>query len=69
AGIGHEKLVAARNMMLGMAMGDKSLTGVRPNALDDAPQLKIDVDQDKARALGLDLSTVNSTISTAWGGS
>ncbi|MBI0474285.1 efflux RND transporter permease subunit [Sphingomonas sp. MA1305] len=69
SGIGHEKLLAARNMMLGMAMQDKSLVGVRPNALDDAPQLKIDVDQDKARALGLDLSTVNSTISTAWGGS
>jgi HAE1 family hydrophobic/amphiphilic exporter-1/multidrug efflux pump len=68
AGIGHEKLLAARNMLLGMASQDKSLTGVRPNALDDAPQLKIEVDQDKARALGLDLTTVNNTISTAWGG-
>ncbi|VVT20175.1 multidrug efflux system protein [Sphingomonas sp. EC-HK361] len=67
-GIGHAKLVEARNMMLGMAAQDKSLAGVRPNALDDAPQLKIEVDHDKARALGLDLSTVNSTISTAWGG-
>ena len=68
AGVGHAQLLAARNMMLGMASQDKSLAGVRPNALDDAPQLKIDVDQDKARALGLDLSTVNSTIATAWGG-
>jgi HAE1 family hydrophobic/amphiphilic exporter-1/multidrug efflux pump len=42
---------------------------VRPNSLDDAPQLKITVDQDKARALGLDLASVNQTISTAWGGS
>ncbi|MCU6454743.1 efflux RND transporter permease subunit [Sphingomonas sp. A2-49] len=67
-GVGHAKLVEARNMMLGMAAQDKSLVGVRPNALDDAPQLKIDVDQDKARALGLDLGTVNNTISTAWGG-
>ena len=55
-------------MMLGMAAQDKALAGVRPNALDDAPQLKIEVDHDKARALGLDLSTVNNTISTAWGG-
>ncbi len=67
-GIGHAKLLAARNMMLGMAAQDKALAGVRPNALDDAPQLKIDVDQDKARALGLDLASINSTISTAWGG-
>jgi HAE1 family hydrophobic/amphiphilic exporter-1/multidrug efflux pump len=62
-------MVAARNQMLGMAAGEKSLVGVRPNALDDAPQLKVDVDQDKAGALGLDLAAVNSTIATAWGGS
>ncbi|WP_375272547.1 efflux RND transporter permease subunit [Sphingomonas sp.] len=68
AGIGHERLLAARNQMLGMAAQDKSLVGVRPNALDDAPQLKINVDQDKARALGLDLELINNTISTAWGG-
>lgn len=68
AGIGHEKLLQARNMMLGMAMQNPVLTGVRPNSLEDAPQLKVDVDQDKARALGLDLSVVNSTISAAWGG-
>jgi len=68
-GIGHERLLQARNMMLGMAMQDKRLVGVRPNALDDAPQLKVDIDQDKAKALGLDLASVNSTIATAWGGS
>ncbi|OAN61588.1 efflux RND transporter permease subunit [Sphingomonas sp. TDK1] len=68
-GIGHERLLQARNMMLGMAMQDKRLVGVRPNSLEDAPQLKVDVDQDKAKALGLDLSSVNSTIATAWGGS
>ena len=68
-GLGHAKLLGARNAMLGAASGDKSLVGVRPNAVEDAPQLKINVDHDKARALGLDLSTVSSTISTAWGGS
>ena len=68
AGIGHAKLLQMRNMMLGMAAQNPKLVGVRPNALDDAPQLKVDVDQDKARALGLDLSTINNTISTAWGG-
>ncbi|MET3471007.1 HAE1 family hydrophobic/amphiphilic exporter-1/multidrug efflux pump [Novosphingobium sp. 1529] len=69
AGLGHARLLQIRNMMLGMAMQDKSMVGVRPNSLDDAPQLKVTVDQEKAGALGLDLSTINSTIATAWGGS
>ena len=68
-GIGHARLVQARNMLLGMSMQDKQVSQVRPVSLDDAPQLKVEVDQDKARALGLDLSTINSTIATAWGGS
>jgi len=55
-------------MMLGMAARDKRLAQVRPLSLEDAPQLKVKVDEDKARALGLDLSAVNSTIATAWGG-
>ena len=67
-GIGHAALVAARNQLLGMASQDKRVAGVRPNSLDDAPALKIVVDQDKARALGLDLGQVNATISGAWGG-
>ena len=67
-GVGHEKLTQIRNMMLGMAMQDKRLAQVRPLSLEDAPQLKVNVDEDKARALGLDLSAVNATIATAWGG-
>jgi len=67
-GIGHQRLIAAQGQLLGMAGGDKRLAQVRPTALADAPQLKVDIDQDKARALGLDLEQVNSTISTAWGG-
>ena len=67
-GIGHERLTQTRNMMLGMAMQDPRLAQVRPLSLEDAPQLKVDIDQDKARALGLDLSAVNATIATAWGG-
>jgi HAE1 family hydrophobic/amphiphilic exporter-1/multidrug efflux pump len=68
-GIGHARLLAARNAMLGAASQDRSLVGVRPNAVEDAAQLKINVDHDKARALGLDLSTISSTISSLWGGS
>jgi multidrug efflux pump len=67
-GVGHARLVQARNMLLGMASQDKRVAGVRPNALDDAPALQIEVDQDKARALGLDLAQVNQTIAGAWGG-
>jgi len=67
-GIGHEGLLAARNMMLGMSMQNPNVAQVRPLSLDDAPQLKVEVDQDKARALGLDLGQVNTTIATAWGG-
>ena len=68
AGIGHEKLTEARNMMLGMASQDPRMVGVRPVSLEDAPQLTVDVDQDKARALGLDIGEINQTVSGAWGG-
>jgi HAE1 family hydrophobic/amphiphilic exporter-1/multidrug efflux pump len=67
--IGHDKLTEARNMLLGMAMQDKRIVGVRPVSLEDAPQLNVDVDQDKARALGLDIGQINQTIASAWGGS
>ncbi|KQM20405.1 efflux RND transporter permease subunit [Novosphingobium sp. Leaf2] len=67
-GAGHDKLLAARNQMLGMAAGDKRLAQVRPVSLDDTAQLDVKIDQDKAGALGLDLSAINTEISTAWGG-
>ena len=66
--IGHQKLVEARNMLLGLAMQDRRIAGIRPVSLEDAPALKVDIDQDKARALGLDLGQINQTIATAWGG-
>src|SRR3546814_5025463 len=61
--MGHEKLLGARNQLLGMAAGDKRVAQVRPVTLDDAPQLAVDIDQDKAGALGLDLGAINSEIS------
>jgi HAE1 family hydrophobic/amphiphilic exporter-1/multidrug efflux pump len=67
ANAGPEKLLQTRNMMLGMAMQDKRVTQVRPLSLEDAPQLKVDIDQDKAAALGLDIATINNAISSAWG--
>ncbi|MFT4195013.1 efflux RND transporter permease subunit [Ottowia sp.] len=66
-GKGHEALVAARNQMLGMAAQSKLLAGVRPNGLEDAPQLQIDIDRDKAAAQGVSFGAVNSVLSTSLG--
>ena len=68
-GVGHEALINARNMMLGMAAQNPVLAGVRPNGQDDTPQLRIDVDQAKAGAMGLTTADINSALSTALGGS
>ena len=67
AGQGHEALMAARNQLLGMAAQNPNLATVRPNGLDDTPQYHLNVDQEKASALGLSLADINNTLSTAWG--
>ncbi len=64
---GHDALVAARNQLLGMAAQSKLLAGVRPDGLEDAPQLRIDIDRDKAAALGVGFDAINLVISTAFG--
>ncbi len=66
--LGHDGLMAARNQFLALAAKDPLLSGVRPNGLDDTAQLHIDIDQDKASALGLSLADVNNTLNSAWGG-
>ena len=68
-GVGHDALVGARNQVLGMAAKDPTLAGVRPNGQDDTPQLKIDIDQAKAGAMGLTTADINAALSAAWGGS
>ncbi|MEB3791725.1 efflux RND transporter permease subunit [Acinetobacter sp. IK40] len=69
SGQGHEKLIAARNAVLGMASQDKRLAGVRPNGQEDTPQYQITIDQAQAGAMGVSLADINSTMSMAWGGS
>ncbi|KRG44260.1 multidrug transporter [Stenotrophomonas pictorum JCM 9942] len=69
AGQGHEALVNARNQLLGMAGQSDKLANVRPNGLDDTPQLRLDIDVAKAGAHGLSLDAINSTLATAWGSS
>ncbi|HAF7510277.1 TPA: efflux RND transporter permease subunit [Salmonella enterica subsp. houtenae serovar 21:z4,z23:-] len=68
-GLGHDVLTKARNQLLGMvAQHPDLLVRVRPNGLEDTPQFKLDVDQEKAQALGVSLSDINETISAALGG-
>ncbi|MEH2919778.1 efflux RND transporter permease subunit [Samsonia erythrinae] len=70
ANLGHEKLTEARNQLLGMAaQRPDTLVQVRPNGMEDTPQFRLDIDQEKAQALGVSLSDINSTLATTLGGS
>ncbi|WNW11623.1 efflux RND transporter permease subunit [Pseudomonas sp. DTU_2021_1001937_2_SI_NGA_ILE_001] len=66
-GVGHEKLMQARNQLLGAASQSKILAGVRPNGLNDEPQYQVTIDDERASALGITLSDINSTLSIAFG--
>ncbi len=69
ANLGHNQLTQARNQLLGMIKEHADmLVRVRPNGLEDTPQFKLDIDQEKAQALGVSVSDINQTISTALGG-
>ncbi len=67
AGLGHDALLAARNQLLGLAAQSKVLTQVRPDGLEDAPQLQLDIDRDQASALGVSFDAINNVVSTALG--
>ncbi|MDO8904753.1 efflux RND transporter permease subunit [Hydrogenophaga sp.] len=69
AGLGREALLGARNQLLGLASQSKVLTQVRPDGLEDAPQLQIDIDRDKANALGVGFDAIGSAIGTSLGSS
>src|SRR5712691_4751854 len=66
-GLGHDKLIQARDQLLALARRDPNLTLVRANGLNDNPTYKIDIDREKASALGINLSDVDQTFSIAWG--
>ncbi len=66
-GKGHEALMAARNQFLQMASQDKRLMAVRPNGMEDEPQYQLEIDDERAQALGLSLDDINNTLSAAWG--
>lgn len=69
SGLGHEALMNARNQVLSMAGKNPKLVGVRPNGLSDVPQFKINIDSEKASALGVSLDEINSALRIAWGSS
>jgi multidrug efflux pump len=66
-GLGHDKLMEARNQLLGLAMKNPKLVAVRPNGQDDSPQFKLDIDDVRAGALGVSQADINNVLSTAWG--
>jgi multidrug efflux pump len=66
-GLGHDALLAARDQLLGMAAKSPLLTGVRPEGLEDTPQLELRIDRDKASALGVTFADINATLSNAFG--
>ena len=69
AGIGHDKLMAARNQFLGLAAQSKVLAQVRPNGLNDEPQYQLSIDDERASALGLSIADINNSLSIALGAS
>jgi HAE1 family hydrophobic/amphiphilic exporter-1/multidrug efflux pump len=66
-GLGHDALIAARNQLLDLARKDPRLAKVRPGGLDDTPQFNVDVDQQKAVALGVAIADVTQTLASTWG--
>ncbi|MDF3019662.1 MAG: multidrug transporter [Steroidobacteraceae bacterium] len=65
-GLTREAFLAARNQLLGMAAENPALTNVRPNGVEDAPQFKLDIDREKASALGISITDINQTLQTGW---
>lgn len=68
-GKGHQELMNARNQLLGMASKSPKLMGVRPNGQEDTPMYKLNIDHEKLKSFGVEISTVNQTLGTAWGSS
>ena len=65
--LGHEALMQARGRLLGIASKDPAIGMIRPNGLDDEPQYQLDIDWEKASALGVSISDINDTLGAGWG--
>jgi hydrophobe/amphiphile efflux-1 (HAE1) family protein len=69
ANLGHQALMQARNQLLGALSKEKGLIGVRPNGMEDTPELRLAIDAHKAGTLGLSMADINDTFAAAWGSS
>ena len=67
SGLGHEKLMQARLQLLGMAAKDPNIVGVRMQGLEDAAQLKVNIDENKASAMGVALGDINTALQANFG--
>nr|WP_314527408.1 efflux RND transporter permease subunit [uncultured Pseudomonas sp.] len=67
AGLGREALLAARNELLAKANSSPVLLYAMMEGLEDAPQVRLDVDREKAEALGIGFDVINTAISSAYG--
>jgi len=66
-GLGHLKLMEARNQFLMLARQDPRLAAVRPNGMEDVAEYRVDVDWEKAGALGVPINSIHNTIASAFG--
>jgi hydrophobe/amphiphile efflux-1 (HAE1) family protein len=69
ANVGHEAMMKARGQLLGMASKDAAIGMLRPNGLDDEPQYQLDIDWERASALGLTVASINNSLQAGWGSS
>jgi multidrug efflux pump len=67
--IGHQVLMQARGQLMGIASKEPSIGLIRPNGLDDEPQYQLDIDWEKASALGVSIGNINDTLGAGWGSS
>ena len=65
-GQGHDALLAARNQLLGMLSKSPVIKSARPEGMEDSPQLKLEIDRDKANALGVSLSDINAALAATF---
>lgn len=66
-GAGHAELTRVRQEYIYAAQQSPLLMQVRANGQEDQPQFKLEIDYEKALALGLSVNDINTTLSVAWG--
>jgi len=67
ANVGHETLMKARGQLMGLASKDPNIGMIRPNGLDDEAQYQLDIDWERASALGISIASISNTLAAGWG--